>query len=145
MGGPRIVPFEPAHLADLDPPVFDRRQMQRFAAAYRPAGPAFTLMAEGRALGCAGLLVEGDEGRAWAFLSEALRRCPLLLHRTVKRALPALIDHYDLRQVTAEAHADFAAARRWLERLGFRFEATLPRFAGTTEDYARYRLCRDWK
>lgn len=140
MAGPRILPFEPAHLADLEPPVFDPGQMQRFAAAYRPAGPAFTLMESGRALGCAGLIIEGEEGRAWAFLSDALRRRPLLLHRTVKRALPALAEHYELQGITAEAHADFAAARRWLARLGFHYEERLPRFAGTTEDYARYRL-----
>jgi hypothetical protein len=140
MSGPRILPFVPAHLADLDPPVFDPGQMRRFAAAYRPAGPAFTLMEGARVLGCGGLIIEGEEGRAWTFLSDALRRRPLLLHRTVKRALPALAEHYELQDVTAEAHADFAAARRWLERLGFRHEETLPRFAGTTEDYARYRL-----
>ncbi|MGD1878325.1 MAG: hypothetical protein ACFB13_12610 [Kiloniellaceae bacterium] len=140
MGGVRVVPFEPAHLADLDPPVFDPAQMQRFAAAYRPAGPAFTLMEGGRALGCGGLLIEGGEARAWAFLSEALRRRPVLLHRTVKRALPALARHYELRTVRAGAHAEFATGRRWLERLGFRFEQICPRFAGTTEDYARYRL-----
>lgn len=143
MVGPQIVPFEPAHLADLEPPVFDPGQMRRFAAAYRPAGPAFTLMEKRRALGCAGLVIEGSEGRAWAFLSDALRRRPLLLHRTVKRALPALAEHYELKSLSAEAHADFAAARRWLERLGFRNQEILPRFAGTTEDYVRYRLCPD--
>lgn len=140
MERPRLVPFAPAHLADLGPPVFDRHWMRRFAAAYRPQGPAFTLLEAGRALGCAGLLVEAGEGRAWAFLSDSLRRRPFLLHRTVKRALPALADHYELKSLSAEAHADFAAARRWLERLGFRLEEALPRHAGTTEDYVRYRL-----
>ncbi|MEQ9606213.1 MAG: hypothetical protein RLN99_00945 [Kiloniellaceae bacterium] len=134
--------FEPAHLADLDPPVFDRRQMQRFAAGYRPAGPAFSLIEEGRALGCAGIMIEGDRGRAWAFLSDALRQRRHLLHRTAMRSLPVLLEHYAIRCVTAEAHADFAAARQWLERLGFRYENFLPRFAGTTEDYVRYRLCQ---
>ncbi|MEQ8356738.1 MAG: hypothetical protein RH942_14440 [Kiloniellaceae bacterium] len=135
-----ILAFEPAHLADLDPPVFDRTQLRRFASAYRAAGPAFTLVQEGRALGCGGLLVEGDRAQAWAFLSETLRRRPMLLHRTVRRALPALIAHYGLTSVSAEAHEDFAAARRWLERLGFRQVETIPQFAGSTENYARYRL-----
>jgi len=142
MDGPRIVIFEPAHLADLDPPVFDRRQMQRFATAYRPGGPAFSLIENGLALGCAGIVVEGDHGRAWAFLSDALRQRRHLLHRTVMRSLPAMLEHYAIRCVTAEAHADFAAARRWLERLGFRYETFLPQLAGTTEDYVRYRLCQ---
>lgn len=140
MAGPHIVPFEPAHLADLDPPVFDPKQMRRFATAYRPCGPAFSLVEEGRALGCAGIRIEGNRGGAWAFLSDHLRRRPLLLHRTVRRALPALMAHYELREVTAEAHVRFFAAQRWLERLGFRYQERLPRFAGTTEDYARYRL-----
>lgn len=135
----RIVAFEPAHLADLDPPAFDAAQLRRFAAAYRPAGPAFTLIERGRALGCGGLLIEGVEGRAWAFVSERLRRRPLLLHRTVARALPALMRHYALDSVTAEAHAGFAAAHCWLERLEFHPEEILPAFAGTTETYARYR------
>jgi hypothetical protein len=140
MGRPRIVTFEPAHLADLDPPVFDQEQMQRFAAAYRAAGPAFSLVEGDRAIGSGRLLVEGGEGRAWAFLSDRLRQRPVLLHRTVKQALPALVRHYQLQTVSAEAHADFAGARRWLDRLGFRYEALLPQFAGTTETYARYRL-----
>jgi hypothetical protein len=134
-----VAPFEPVHLADLEPPVFDRRQLQRFAAAYRPAGPAFTLIEAGRALGSGGLIVEGGEARAWAFLSDALRARPMLLHRTVKRALPALMQHYEVLSVVAEAHADFAAARQWLSRLGFHYEEILPAFAGTTESYARYR------
>lgn len=137
--GLAVVPFEPVHLADLEPPVFGRGQLRRFAAAYRPAGPAFTLMAGDRPLGSGGIVIEDGEGRAWAFLSDRLRGRPLLLHRTVKRTLPALFRHYALTSVVAEAHADFAAARRWLERLGFDYEETLPAFAGTTESYARYR------
>lgn len=140
MGEIRVIPFEPAHLADLDPPAFDQRQLQRFAAAYRPCGPAFTLMEAGRTLGSGGLCIEGEEGKAWVFLSDRLRRRPALLHRTVKRALPALMRHHGLQTVTAEAHKDFAAARRWLERLGFQHQEDLPGFAGTTETYARYRL-----
>ncbi len=138
-----VVAFVPGHLADIDPPVLDPGQMQRFAAAYQPTGPAFTLVEEGRALGCAGLVLNGREGRAWAFLSDILRQRPSLLHRTVSRALPALIQHYELEWVTAEAHRDFAAARRWLERLGFRFAGLAPRFEGTTETYARYCLWVD--
>jgi hypothetical protein len=140
MGVLQVIAFEPAHLADLDPPVFGRGQMQRFAAAYRPGGPAFTLVEAGRALGSGGLLIDGGEGKAWAFLSDALRARPLLLHRTVKQALPALMRHYELGAVTAEAHSGFTAARLWLERLGFHCEEILPGFAGTTESYARYRL-----
>jgi len=140
MRGPRIVAFEPAQLADIDPPAFDPAQLRRFAAAYRACGPAFTLMEGDVPLGCGGLAIEGGEGRAWAFLSQRLRQRPLLLHRTVKRALPALATHYELESVVAEAHADFAAARAWLLRLGFQFEKIVPQFAGTTENYARYRL-----
>ena len=33
-GRVRVVPFAPAHLADLDPPVFCAAQLRRFAAAY---------------------------------------------------------------------------------------------------------------
>ncbi|GAB4375580.1 MAG: hypothetical protein Kow00114_38820 [Kiloniellaceae bacterium] len=143
MAAVSIVPFEPWHLADLEPPVFDRLQMQRFAAAYRRSGPAFTLMEQGRALGCGGLTIAGREAQAWGFFSDRLRQRPMLLHRTVKRALPALVAHYGLCAVTANAHARFIAARRWLERLGFIYVGTVPRFAGTTEDYARYRLCQD--
>ena len=140
MGEVRIVVFEPAHLADLDPAAFSRGQLRCFARSYRPAGPAFTLMEDGEALGCGGLVVEGEQAQAWAFFSDGLRARPMLLHRTVKRALPALVAHHGLRSVTAESHADFAAGRRWLERLGFHDEEILPQFAGTTETYARYRL-----
>lgn len=142
-GGSRnaaVVPFAPAQLADIRPPPFDGAALARFAAAYRPAGPAFALVEQGRALGCGGLVIEGRSGKAWAFLSDDLRQRPLLLHRTVKRALPALAWHYGLIRIDAEAHEDFTAARRWLARLGFREQGPLPRFAGTSETYVRYRL-----
>src|SRR3546814_20363565 len=87
-----------------------------------------------------GMLCEDGECPSWAFRSAALRGRPLLLHRTAKRALPALMQHYELTSIVAEAHADFVSARRWLERLGFHFEECLPGFAGTTETYAGYRL-----
>lgn len=140
MKGPQVIPFEPVHLADIQPPVLLSRQMRDFAIAYRAAGPAFTMIEERRALGCAGLMLDGEQAHAWAFLSDRLRARRYLLHRTVCRALPALIRHYDLATVTAQAHTDFASARLWLERLGFRAEGSQPNFAGTSETYVRYRL-----
>src|SRR3546814_8648059 len=102
-----VAAFEPAHLVDLEPPVFDRRQMQRFAAGYRTSGPAFTLMEGGRALGSGGLVIEDGEGRAWAFLSTALRGRPLLLHRTAKRALRSEEHTSELQSLMRISYAVF--------------------------------------
>jgi hypothetical protein len=133
-----IVPFEVGHLARIEPPLVSPGR----AAAHPPAsviGPAFTAIAEdGAVLGCAGVVVHGSVGEAWAVLSDEARRRPLFLHRRVKRGLAAIVREHGLLRVEAAAHGDHPAAQSWLRRLGFREDGAEPNYLGTGHTYVRY-------
>jgi hypothetical protein len=113
-----LVPFRPDHLAAIRPPALGPDDLARFCRDYRPVGPAWTLIAGGEVLGCGGVVVAGDVGRAWVILSQPVRAIPV--HRAVRRALQIARDEFALRRIEARALSPFGAARHWLERLGFR-------------------------
>ncbi len=122
-----LVPFSNTHLAELEPAPMLRRSLQRFAMAYYRNGPALTLLWSGEVVACVGLVIEGLQAKAWAFLSAPLcRRTRQSLFRAFARALPRLIRHYGLHSIVVEAHPDHAPSREWLERLGFRFDGLGP-------------------
>lgn len=133
-----IIPFDPRHLARLDPPSLSGGEAAILSARALPLGPAFTGIEDGRVLGCAGVIVRGRTGHAWASLSDEIRRRPVLLHRAVARGLETIIAEAGLEQVEATCHVKFQRAQRWLERLGFRRVGVCPFYLGTTETYYRY-------
>ncbi len=135
-----IVPFDPSDLVHIHPPMLTPAQWLAFAAGYRDAGPAYTLVDGDTVLGCAGVMVSGRIGLAWAALSDAIRARPLVLHRTVKRKLNQVVTQLDLKQVVSTVNNDFAAGRRWIERLGFCQEGILTDYMGSGETHVRYVL-----
>ena len=137
-----IVPFDPSDLVHIHPPTLTAAQWLPFAAGYHDMGPAFTLIDGDTVLGCAGVIVSGRVGEAWAALSDAIRTRPLVLHRTVKRKLNQIVIEHGLLQVISTVYRDFAAGRRWVERLGFRQEGMLTDYMGTGETHVRYVLYR---
>ncbi len=114
-----IVPFEFKHLADIDPPVMDAEQLERFTREYVIPGTAFSGVEAGRVLGCAGIVIRGSAGVAWAVLSDSLRKRPMVLHRAVKRGMRKIIEENGLKRLEASCIEGFESAARWLERLGF--------------------------
>ncbi|MGD1878335.1 MAG: hypothetical protein ACFB13_12660 [Kiloniellaceae bacterium] len=120
---PGLLPFDLAHLADLEPPPLLRGSLRLFAIGYRAAGPALTFVERDRIIGCAGLTIEGSEARAWGFFSAPLsRRALKRLHRSFRRSLPKLKRLHSLTGIRAEVHPDDIFGRRWLVYLGFRFD-----------------------
>jgi L-amino acid N-acyltransferase YncA len=95
-------------------------------------GRAVSAVEDGRVLGIAGLLINGDEGTVTMALSDELRARPCALHRLVKRKLRETMDKNSLRHLHAMVHREFDAAQRWLERLGFRYSGA------ENEDWWRY-------
>ena len=134
-----IVPFDPSDLAHIHPPMLTPAQWLAFAAGYRDAGPAYTLVDGDTVLGCAGVLIEGRVGTAWAVLSDEIRARPVVLHRQVKRMLNQIVMEYQLEQILATVYEEFSAGRRWMERLGFRrLEGALTDYLGTGLTYRRF-------
>ena len=136
----RIVSFELAHLARTDPPALSAGEVATFGALCRtPPGPAFSAVDDaGRVLGCAGVVIAGEVGYAWAFLSEDLRDRPMVLHRAVKRGLRKIEADYQLTGLRAAADEKFLPARRWLERLGFHELSTAADRNGGGKTSVRY-------
>ena len=134
-----IVPFDPSDLVHIHPPMLTPAQWLAFAAGYRDAGPAYTLVDGDTVLGCAGVLIEGRVGTAWAVLSDEIRARPVVLHRQVKRMLNQIVMEYQLEQILATVYEEFSAGRRWMERLGFRrLEGVLTDYLGTGLTYRRF-------
>lgn len=133
-----IVPFDPSDLVHIHPPMLTPAQWLAFAAGYRDAGAAYTLVDGDTVLGCGGVLIEGRVGTAWAVLSDEIRARPVVMHRQVKRLLNKIGTEYRLEQILATVYEEFSAGRRWMERLGFREEETLTDYMGTGLTYRRY-------
>ncbi len=111
-----LVPFRPGHLAALTPRVADAGALDRFARLYRPAGPAWTGLVDGRPVGCGGIVTDGEIGRAWVVLSHPVHAA---VHRTVRRAVERELAAGTVRRIEARALEEWDGACRWLERLGF--------------------------
>jgi len=125
--GPTLLPFSPSHLAELELPPLLRPSLRLFAMACHRSGPALTVVDNGEVVACVGLMIDGSEAAAWAFLSLALRRrARQHLYRSFKRALPKLKRCHGLAHIVAEAHPDHLPSRLWLEHLGFRFDGVTP-------------------
>jgi hypothetical protein len=140
----RIVPFEAAHLAAIQPGRFealacDGIDPALIARAGAVPGPALTIVSGARVLGAAGLvpLWRGVAG-GWLYASDELRARPVALHRAVLRALIAAERNLGLHRIQIAVHAEFGAAQAWAERLGFAPEGAMPGYGPNGDTYLRY-------
>lgn len=140
----RIVPYEPAHLARLD--LQDAQGVLRplladpgYAAALARPGLAWTALAGGTPVGCAGFLDQGG-GRwlAWALIGRDMPRRGWL---AATRAVQLRIDRLrarGARRLEAVVHVAFAPGHRWVELLGFRLEGIMRAYDPEGADCALY-------
>jgi L-amino acid N-acyltransferase YncA len=119
---------------DIELGYYDRLAVGDNLAAAGDAweGRAVSAVEDGRVLGIAGLVVDGDEGTVTMALSDELRARPCALHRLVKRKLGETMNENNLKRLHAMVHREFEAGQLWLERLGFRYSGA------EDEDWWRY-------
>lgn len=119
-------------LGTLDP--------HRVFAALCDSGMATAGTRDGEILAAGGVAVRWPGlGYAWALVSPLGRRYPTYVHRTIYWGLRDFAVLLKLRRVECEAHADFLDGHAWLERLGFEFESTMPRYGPHGETFWKYR------
>lgn len=123
-----IIPFQANHLAalNLQPaqaymlPYIERAD---YTVALESSGPAYSALADGRIIACAGVAeIWPGRGAAWALLANS-GPCHF---GTVHRAVCRFLDGCGIRRVEAYVDPEFDAARRWMRLLGFRLETPDP-------------------
>lgn len=130
-----ILPFQANHLAvlRLQPAqeyMASRVQADNYGVEVEGWGPAYSAMADGRIIACAGVAtVWPGRGAAWALLSKDAPCHFIAVHRAVRDFL----DHCGIRRIEAYVDPEFVAAHRWMRMLGFRQETPEP-MPGFLED-----------
>jgi hypothetical protein len=140
-----IVPFVPAHaeeiaLRELDlVPFADAGATARdMGRVYAAGGPAFTGLAAGRVVACAGIVVTRPGlGDGWALTSPDTPRFALSFCRAFSRLMPQVIADFHLTRVQALVVDGHTVSRQWLARMGFGFEGTLRKYLNG-RDYHMY-------
>ena len=140
-----VIPFHPAHLKAL---VLQPHQAfmgsQVASDGYGQVladapGVAYTGMADGRIIACAGVMeIWAGRGAAWAFLAQDKPETFRQVHRAVK----LFLDSSAMTRIEAYVDTDFPAAYRWMKLLGFERETPAPMraFAGSRDMYLYARV-----
>lgn len=100
------------------------------------AGPAYTLIDDGKILACGGIsLIWEGRGLMWSLISDSLRGPQFIrMHRIVLRFL----EMHELRRIEITVDHHWPRAHRWAKLLGFKHEAYLPKYAPNGLDADQY-------
>ncbi len=132
------IPFVPDHIGELnlspDFP-FESRNLDFFVKA----GPAVTLVVDGRKIGCGGVAFPWDGmGEAWACFDVDVARYPLCAFKLSRKFLDDVFMACGMRRMQAMVRADAPRHRRFVEHLGFSFEGLLQAFDKDGNDFMMY-------
>jgi hypothetical protein len=98
--------------------------------SWQERGPAYTLFADGKIVGSAGVvLMNKKSGEAWMVLSSLFYNYKKEFFRAVRDKLEDIIKDKGLVRVQAMVVTDFPEAEHWLRHLGFENETPNPRGA----------------
>lgn len=140
-----IRPFQPDDVMRID-----AREPDRSIAAGLPdllalaklqvtLGPAFTGFLNDTPIACAGLnIVWSGVAEGWVFSGKLVNSYPLFFHRSIARELNRLIVAHKLHRVQVHIPESHVVSCRWIQRLGFHFEAALPKYGQNSETYLCY-------
>lgn len=123
-----IIPFQPEHLSVLTLQPSQEYMLPAVArdgygAEIAAGGPAYSALADGRIIACAGVWnIWPGRGAAWALLAQDVPCHFIAVHRAVR----TFLDHCGIARVEAYVDPGFDAANRWMRMLGFRLETPVP-------------------
>lgn len=146
----RVIPFLPEHIGQIDRPRHDAvTHVQAAGETYWHqlflAGPAYTGMVGDLVIGSCGLMImHRGVAQAWLVGSDHIARHPVCFHVLLKRGLAASQDDLGLHRIQCAVYEDVPRTwHKWIEALGFLFEAPMAAFGPNKQDaylYARVRL-----
>lgn len=135
----RYEPWHYEYLAGLVGSPLDPQVVRFFAEMYRQRGDAYTIRQDGNLIGCAGVLeMWPGVAEAWTLLTDEAKAAPFWLHTRTKSFLLDIIRDRKYHRVQAIIKKDDPAAIRWIECLGFTWEADLKRFNPDQTDACMY-------
>ena len=85
-------------------------------------------------------------GEAWVLSSPLVERFKLSFHKAVKQTLDAIQKNLKLHRIQCMVHADYTRSQKWVERLGFKREGLMDKFAADKSSYYIYgrTSCHPW-
>lgn len=135
---PSLIPYKAVHLLGL----VNRNQYDEFNyddALYKEASPAFTAVADGKIIACAGvMLMWAGVGHAWVALSADSSRYGVWITRTIRKVMRDIIRGCALHRVEAVVYEKQKEDQKWIERLGFESEGVSKAFTSMQENVIRY-------
>ena len=104
-----------------------------------PGAYLYTIVADGLVIALAGLWVRwAGMADVWTFPSCRVRKYPKLYYTTIKWLIRTHQEKLGLHRIQTPIRVDWEMNQRWIEKLGFKWEARLQKFGVNKEDYYMY-------
>jgi RimJ/RimL family protein N-acetyltransferase len=138
-----IVAYEPEHgyeiinqqRRDCDSWIAGYQENEGWVDSLKGQGPAYTFLADGQVVGCAGITLLGwGRGEAWTLFSPLFYQNVRKVFKSIKEKLPDVQKEHGLRRIQAISRTDFEEGERFLKHLGFEKEGVLKSFGPGGED-----------
>ena len=140
-----IIEFKARHWTDLvlqEAQSFSQPLLadHEYAKFLTEGGPHYSMMVDGRVLGCAGvcMITEEHRGVAWALVAKDIGRSFYSFHKSVLNFL----EESNLVRIETAVQYDFHDGHRWAQLLGFKPEGVMKKYFADGQDailYARVR------
>jgi hypothetical protein len=145
-----VVPYEAIHaFTIMDKNVRERDawlsrypDWEKWATEWTKAGEAYTLMADGEPIACAGVVkMEWRRGEAWLLASSLLGRHKVSAVKAIKHGLDIIVKKMNLRRVQCLVDPEYADGCKLMEWLGMVDETpgtSLRCYGPNGEDFKMY-------
>jgi len=145
-----IVPFEPKHLEGFTLREQDAEvlkdlggDMEYFAQLSATQGPAFTCFVGDEVMCVGGVrIIHQALGEGWVLTGPLVEKHPIYFHKGLLVYLDGVVEEYGLKRLQALVFDNNGTSKKWIERLGFRHEATMEKYSPSGVDahiYVRFR------
>lgn len=139
----RMIPFHREHLNLIQPKDADIERYGKIDADMENPvieyGVNFTLIEDGRILGCGGILpTTHGVGSCYTLISRYAHMYGMKVFRITKKQLENIMKDFNLHRVETANLADAEDHHRWCKLLGFVDEGALMKYDNKKRDYRRF-------